>query len=449
MSNHYSSITIKTQVSDVKKFILSLLLLTALTGVNAADSVTMFVGEIQILEVGNIDRVAVGNSGLLSTSMLENGQLLLLAEKEGETTVHIWYADGAESDLKIQILTNDTTRVLYELQTLLGDVGDIEVKVVGERIFITGTLLTTDEPMLSTIKTAYPQLIDLTRKYEPPASALVLPSQKMIYMNVKITEFNTSKLTELGIDWSDFINGPSAGVVAAGETNNTFGAGADPDTVPSFFDALRTGSSSLGYFGIATQIVSRINLLVQTGDAVILAEPKLSARSGGKAEFLAGGEIPVVSAAGLGSTNVEYKEFGIKLNIEPVVDSLDNVLAQISTEVSAVDQSNAVNGIPAFITRKTSTDISMKDGETLVLSGLVDRDIGNAIDKFPLLGDIPILGHLFKSTRWNNNLTELVIFVTPTVYDARSEFNQERVGRREKLLEQFKTTIKRDDLIID
>jgi len=217
----------------VKKIIVTVLLNLACMTVNATDSLTMFVGEIKILEVGDIDRVAVGNSGLLSTSMLDNGQLLLLAEKEGETTVHIWYRDGAESDLKVQVVTNDNARVLYELRALLSDLGDVQVKQVGERIFITGSVLTTDEPLLGTIKTSYPQLIDLTRKYDPPQSALVIPSQKMIYMNVKITEFNTTKLTELGINWADFINGPSAGLLADGVRNEQFNVRSTADLLPN------------------------------------------------------------------------------------------------------------------------------------------------------------------------------------------------------------------------
>lgn len=433
----------------MKKYIITALLSLVFISANANDSISMFVGEIKILEVGNIDRVAVGNGGLVSTSMLDNGQLLLLAEKEGETTVHIWYTDGAESDLKVQVVTNDNTRVVNELRTLLSDLQEVEVRQVGERVFITGSILTTDEELLGTIKTAYPQLIDLTRKFDPPESALVIPSQKMIYMNVKITEFNTTKLSELGINWADAVNGPSAGVLGEGTRNTQFSVRSDANLLPNISALGVKVGSGLGYFGLAAEITSRINLLVQTGDAVILAEPKLSARSGGKAEFLAGGEIPVVTTGGLGSTNVEFKEFGIKLNIEPVVDSLDNIMARVATEVSAVDQANAVGGVPAFITRKTSTDISMKDSETLVLSGLVDRSVGNSIDKFPILGDIPILGALFRSTRWNNDLTELVIFVTPTVFDARSEFNQERVERREKMLEQFKSNVKREDIILD
>lgn len=433
----------------MKKFIIAILLSLAYVSSYAADNISMFVGEIKILEVGDIDRVAVGNGGLLSTSMLENGQLLLLAEKEGETTVHIWYKDAAESDLKVQIVTNDNNRVVQELRTLLSDLEGVEVKQVGERIFLTGSLVKTDDELLSTIKTAYPQVIDLTRKYDPPQSALVIPAQKMIYMNVKITEFNTTKLSELGINWADAINGPSAGVLGEVNRNKQFSVRSDAALLPNISALGVMSGSGLGFFGLAAEITSRINLLVQTGDAVILAEPKLSARSGGKAEFLAGGEIPVVTTGGLGSTNVEFKEFGIKLKIEPVVDSQDNIMASVATEVSAVDQANAVNGVPAFITRKTSTDISMKDNETLVMSGLVDRSLGNSIDKFPFLGDIPILGALFRSTRWNNDLTELVIFVTPTVFDAKSEFNQEKVKHRDELLERFKKNTNREDLIID
>ena len=431
----------------MKKILITFFLAIITMAAHAVDSVSMFVGEIKILEVGSIERVAVGNGGLLSTSMLENGQLLLLAEKEGETTVHIWYTDGAESDLKVQIVTNDNARVLEELRTLLSGLGDVEVKKVGERIFLTGSLLTTDNELLGAIKTAYPQLIDLTRKFDPPASALVLPSQKMIYMNVKITEFNTSKLTELGIDWDSQINGPSAGFLTDAVSNQQFSVRDNTSLLPNI-SALGVGAgvSPLGYLGLASEITSRINLLVQTGDAVILSEPRLSARSGGKAEFLAGGEVPIPTDGGLGTQNVEYKEFGIKLSIEPIVDSQDNIMAHISTEVSAVAGASSP---PPFTTRKTSTDISIKSGETLVLSGLVDRLFDNLEKKVPFLGDIPVLGALFKSTRWNNELSELVIFVTPTVYDARSEFNQERVQRREKLIEQFKTNTKRDDLIID
>ena len=435
----------------MKKIIIALFLMLTTTNLYAVDQISLFVGEIKIIEVGSIDRVAVGNAGLLSTSMLDNGQLLLLAEKEGETTVHIWYTDGAESDLKVQILTMDSNRIVHELRTLLSELRGVEVKEVGQRIFLTGFVQCVagaeecDEvETLNAIISAYPDALNLTRvvQQRPP---MILPINKMVSMDVKITEFNTQKLTELGINWGTAIAGPSAGLAKNFVGNEVFNV---TDAV-SFAGALPTNVvSPLGAFGIASEILSTINLLAATGDAVVLAEPKLSSRSGGKAEFLVGGEIPVVTSS-LSGTNVEFKEFGIILKIEPVVDDENNVLATVMTEISTANFAQAVSGIPTFDTRKTSTDVSMNDGETLVLSGLLDRRLSENIDKFPLLGDIPILGALFRSTEWRNNLTEMVIFVTPTVFDAQSQFNQQSVQRRQQMIEMFEKKVDRGSLIID
>lgn len=443
------------QISNFKQCFLAVLLAFMATSTFASDNISMFLGEIKIVEVGAIDRVAVGKGELLSTTMLDNGQLLLLAEKDGETTVHIWYTDGSESDIKIQILASDQDRIVHEVQTLLADLPNVEVKVVGQKVFLAGSLNCVagqenceESNTIQTVLGVYKDIINLTRVSEQYAP-VIIPESKMVSMSVKITEFNTNKLTELGINWADAVSGPSAGVGWNAIANDEFGAAAPADLAPSFIPLPLTGASPLAAVGIVTEIISRINLLVQTGDAIILAEPRLSARSGGKAEFLAGGEIPVVTQGGLGSTNVEFKEFGIILKINPVVDDENNVMATVNTEVSAVDSSLTVGGVPAFLTRKTTTDVNMKDGETLVLSGLVDRTVGESIDKFPVLGDLPVLGALFRSTKWQNDLSELVIFVTPTVFDAKSQFNQDNVQRRVQLIEQFQHAVDRDDVLID
>lgn len=441
----------KVQIFNIKKFFAAFLLTLMATSAFASDNISMFLGEIKILEVGAIDRVAVGKGELLSTTMLENGQLLLLAEKNGETTVHIWYSDGSESDIKVQILVSDQDRIVHELQTLLADLPNVEVKVVGQKIFLSGSLNCTvgledceESKTIETVLGVYKDVINLTR-VRAQAAPVIMPSSKMVSMAVKITEFNTNKLSKLGINWADAIAGPFAGFGHNVVGNSVFSV---TDSTNLSGDIPLNINPVLGTFGLATGIASAINLLISTGDAILLAEPRLSARSGGKAEFLAGGEIPVVTSS-ISGTDVEYKEFGIILNISPIVDDENNIMATINTEVSAVDLSNSVGGVPAFITRKTTTDVFMEDGETLILSGLIDRSLGESIDKFPILGDIPILGALFRSTDWNNDLTELVIFVTPTVFDAKSQFNQERVQRRDDLIKLFKEKVDRDDVIID
>ena len=435
----------------MKKLIITLFVLLGIQSVNA-ETLNLYIGELKILEVGSIERVAVGNGGLVSTSVLDNGQLLIIAEKEGDTSVQIWYSDGSESDLKVIVFKQDANREVLELRTLLEGVGNVEVREVGQRVFLSGTIYNNDEQGLAILDTtakSYGDVINIVRKISPEAKDLVFDQSKMVHMDVKITEFKINDTSTLGIQWSTGVAGPSAGVSSNVAHNPTFRVdNTETGIAPSFAGSLLANdANALGFFGIASEITSRINLAVQNGNAILLAEPQLSARSGGSASFLVGGEVPIQTAGALGSTSVEFKEFGILLDISPTVDAKNNILALISTEVSAVDRSLAsANGTPGFATRKTETDISIRDGQTLVLSGLIDKDTSKTIDKFPILGDLPVLGALFRSTAYQNEDTELVIFVTPTVYDSNSAFNQEKVNRRQKMMDAFQD---RTDLILD
>lgn len=423
------------------------MLLNTAAAAQSTDSLNVFKGEVKIMQMpAEVDRVAVGNGDLLSTSLLDNGQLLLLAEGEGETNVHIWYANGEEHDIKVQILPRDSNRVMAELTILLADLKGIKVRQVGEKIFLTGTVTEAEKPVLDTVTAEYEGVMNLTHAATPPPQ--ILPRDKMIYMDVKITEFSTNRLEDLGIDWANPIAGPSAGVVGTAVRNPEFRASAGDEPGISFGGAISPLTTNAGYFGIATEITSRLNFLESSGDAVILAQPRLSARSGGEAEFLAGGEVPIPTTGSLGSSNVEFKEFGISLNISPVVDHLNNVLAKVATEVSAIDQSNSVQGIPGFLTRKTSTDVSMRDGQTLVLSGLISQELGKDVNQLSFLGDIPILGALFRSNSWRNRETELVIFVTPSVYDAESVLNKQAVDRSQQLKDTFNDRVRREGYTI-
>ena len=433
-----------------KLFLMMCMVLLPISGF-ASERIYIFNGEIKILEVGAIDRVAVGNSKLISTSMLDNGQLLLLAEGVGETTVHIWYEDGSESNMEVSIIPNDAKRIMNEIQTLVDNVGDIEVKQVGERLYLIGSVLKSSLPELDLIKGAYKDVIDLTKKITDPLAPTVIPDDKMVFMNVKFAELRGGLDKNLGVAWDQVIAGPVAGINYDVTDNDTFRA-ADPNNAPAFGTTLPLQNAGpLGFLGLATQINSAINLLVASRNAVILAEPTLSARSGGKAEFLAGGEIPVVTSGSLGSTDVEYKEFGIKLEIEPVVGHDNTIVAKITTESSTIDPDRPGGGNtpPGFITRRTSTDIRMNDKETLIMSGLVDKKLSENITKFPLLGDIPILGALFRSTLTDNDDNDLVIFVTPTVFDADSDINKSEVNKRQQMIDTFKKNTDQDDLIID
>ena len=483
-----------------------------LAGIAAAQTpktIHMDVGEMTIVAPGPIDRVAVGNSGLVSTSLIGNGQLLVFAEGAGLTTLHVWLTDGTEVKWRIQIdeaafaagrlsdslddKLRDVSKLLgsipglrirkvgsrialsgvyrgqhqvvqrvkeaypeildltltgqyYEVRELVSHIRGIEAKVVGTRVVLAGEIDQGFEATIKTIQEAYPDVMDLTRKTE----SLEIEPQKMVLMNITISEFNSNFLETLGINWSTSFNGPAGAFAVETGARDTPGLGAsiltNPSTPESFGSTQALNASTpFGYFGIATEIVSRINLAVDTGNAVVLAEPRLVARSGGEASFLAGGEIPIRIATA-NTTDVEFKEFGILLEIKPVVDRSDNIQASVSTEISSVDQSTAVDGVPGFRTRRTQADVSLKPGDTLVLSGMVDRSASEQINKVAGLGDIPILGRLFRSKQFVNDKTELVIFVTPHVYDANSPSNIAALKRHKEMLKEFSDSLEHSKL---
>lgn len=256
--------------------------------------------------------------------------------------------------------------------------------------------------------------------------------EKMIQMDVKIVEFRKSRLDELGVDWSKDIVGPTFATAGDAVTSTLFRGPSEASIasgLPLNVQPFQT------YFGIATEITSRIKYLESSGDATTLAAPTLSTRNGGNAKFLAGGEVPYPVVNENGQTSVSFKEYGIKLDISPVVDPNNVIAAKISTEVSQIDPAVNVLGSPGFLTRKTESEMNVREGETIVLAGLLNRELSNSADKVPGLGNVPILGWLFKSQNYRNSITELVVFVTPHVADVKAASTRDaRIEKTEAIL---------------
>lgn len=346
----------------------------------ATENLDMFSGELIMIETTKVERVAIGNGSLIRVESLDSGQLLIIAQAPGSTSLKIWQEDGVEYNYNIRITEQDLqTRIRME---------------------------------------------------------------KMIKMHVKIVEVRKAASKELGIDWAKSINGPAfstAGDFVSNNYFNTYGDSGISETLPLNIKPFST------HFGIATSITSRINFLASSGDAVTLAEPSLSSKNGGTAKFLAGGEIPYPVTGANGQVSVEFKEYGIKLNISPFADDLGNVSTKILTEVSQIDPAVSVAGAPGILTRRTETELNVVSGQTIVISGLLNAENSNDVDKIPGLGSIPYLGALFRSENFRNQATELVIFVTPEVVDPAanqlSEKERKFYDYSEKRLEKIKDKI--------
>lgn len=393
--------------------------------------IEMFVGESRVFPTPHVARIAVGNGQVMSAAALDDKEVIVFANGVGTSSLFVWSDDGRYQRVKVNIVPGDTSRVAREVAAFLATIPNAKASIVGDKVIVEGDALSDeDRDKVGELAKRYPQIVNFTS---------AVGWEKMVMMDVKVVEFPKSELREIGLKWT------AQGGAAIGSVWGPIRRGNDGPyqvTIPSdgtlpIVDVLPDGSVSgsttvpralniVG--GLNLGLSAKLNLLEQSGSASILAEPQLSARSGVKASFLAGGEFPYSVASPQGVT-VLFKPYGIKLDVEPRIGRDGIIRAVIDSEVSSIDPSVTTASGPALLTRKTKTEFNARSGETIVLSGLLQRNISNDIDKVPFLGSIPVLGALFRSKRYQNKETELVVFVTPTIVDAHSAGLVERVAK--------------------
>ena len=383
--------------------------------------VDIFHGEARIIPVaGKVRRIAIGNGGIVSATAVEEG-ILVLGESSGASTLMVWTETRVDEYL-VSVTEQDTAQTMRFLQALIGEYTGATIERVGDRFVMRGALYKPNlEQVTEQVKTM-PNVVNLLREQEGFAP------KKTVNFKVQIVELNKTIAEDLGISWDKTFSGPRADFQRVGRATGIYNQLPPPQSGDQLFAPGRIptafNETNGGFFlGLATNITSRINLAINNGDATVLAAPEVSTASGGEARFLAGGEVPIVTSS-FGGTSVEYKQYGIILNIKPLVDADNNISAAIETEVSQLDPSVTFGGFPAFLTRKSRSDVSLRPFETLAIAGLVNSSWSRAADKVPLLGDVPVLGRLFRSDAFQNRRTDLVIFVTPDVITPLSNDNR-------------------------
>ena len=373
----------------------------------------LFVGETRVLPSPKVARIAVGNGRVLSASVVDERDILLIANDAGATMIHTWASDGRTRRYNVQVRPADMSRTTREILDFLSGSSNVKARAVGDRVLVEGQNLTDEQLFrIDELAKRYPQIVNFTTR---------VGWERMILMDVKVVEFRKDKLRELGVRWDTSAPGFNAGV--AGDiitggfvVNPPAGTGGVQgiESLPRPIDPFRW------YFGIVSAITSRLNLLEREGDAVVLATPQLTARSGSSAKFQAGGEIPYSVVNQNGFVTVQFKNFGIILEVKPRADTTGAIRSEILAEVSEPDPSvSSLQGVPGLRTRRTQTEFNVRSGETMVLSGLLERRKGVTYERVPGLGRIPILGYLFQSKRFADGESELVIFVTPVIVTAQ------------------------------
>lgn len=412
----------------VNKVVYDLLLvgLIVICSIDRASSATLLqmqVGEVRVLSAPDVARVAVGDGHVVNAVTTEEKEVIIFARHEGSTALHVWSESGASTRYSIEVAPEGAKQVQKELRSVLDRIPNARVSTVGDKLLIEGDDLSdADRERVTLLSKRYPQLLDFTG---------TVGWDRMVLLDVQVVELPRSYLQEVGVRWDTTSSGGLTGGLGWDAGSKRFLERPGETVLPLPYPS----GPAAAYFGVNALLAARIDAMAKTGDAVVLAQPQLLARSGAVAEFLAGGEVPYSTVDANGNTNTAFKPYGVSLRITPQIERNDIVRSSIEVEVSSVDPSFSAPGGPSLKTRRASTEFNVRSGQTLVLAGFLSRETAQNMDSIPGLVSIPVLGQLFKSRRFQRNETELAIFVTPVVASAEHPDLVSRVTQAQSILQ--------------
>lgn len=385
--------------------------------------ISLYHGEVQVLDLADVVRIAVGNGEVLKANVVASSQVVLIGESAGSTSLRVWTHAGTQFTYEVTVRSFDVSQILRDVQDLLAEEPGISAKQVDGHVLIEGDYTNAKSATrIEALKKIYPQIVSTVPvRTEAPAPQL----DRMVYMDVRVVEILKKTLRQLGVNWAGKTTGNSGATLNAAGVHN----------------AIKPPLG--GFFGIAANLSAQIDLLEQAGESWTLAEPTVVCKSGGEAKFTVGGEVPIPVAAGLGTTTVIYKDYGVILEFKPVADDHGNVASTIVAEVSQPDSSlsNANTGLVAFLKTRTETNVTLRENETLVISGLLQNEGNNSASGIPGVKDIPVLGHLFKSKQYQNDRTELVVMVTPHSAAVAHDDNAASIREADQMRDKVQPTI--------
>ena len=356
--------------------------------------------------------LSIANPGIADISSLSDRTIYVLGKEPGRTTLTILGADGSLiSNVEVHV-TPDVAEFRERLaQILPGE--PIEVRTANDGIVLSGTV--------SSIA-RLDRALELANRYAPErvSNLMVVGGTQQVMLRVQFAEMQ--RTVRQALSSSVGIQGTALdgdlGLSAGTNTLNTSGqvAQAFTGSIPAGND--NNGAMLFGFNAGGVEVGILLEALESRGIVRTLAEPNLTALSGQEARFLAGGEYPVPVSQDENTITVEYKPFGVELNFIPRVVDGDIINIELEAAVSSIDPANSINlgggfSIDAFRRRETSTTVEMRDGESFAIAGLLSDDFRDLSGQVPWLGDVPVLGALFRSAEFTRQQTELVIIITP------------------------------------
>lgn len=385
-----------------------------------SNSVRLMVGRSAILNVGSsITRVSLTSADVADAMVTAPGQLLVNGKLPGTISMFVWDKAGALKRYEV-VVQRDLTHLADQMRQLFPN-DSISVQSNGKNVVLSGQVSSKD-----LVDKAVSVAAGYVDKKDDVVTLLKVQNNTpatQVLLRVRFAEVSRSAMTDLGAALFTGVNGykDNVGRVTTQQYAAPFFDNEGNTPKLKFTDYL-----NFFLFNQEHDLGMVIKALQQRGLFQSLAEPNLVAESGKEASFLAGGEFPIPVAQGSGANlaiNVVFKEFGIRLNFTPEVNG-DRIHLKVKPEVSSLDFGNAVQlqgfRIPALSTRRTETELELRNGQTFAISGLMNNTVATTMSKVPGIGDIPILGYLFRSKAAQKDQTELVVMITPEILGSNS-----------------------------
>jgi pilus assembly protein CpaC len=393
----------------------------------SAKAIRIPLGQSQVVDTPwPVKRVAVADPKIANVEVLSPGQVLLQGTSAGATDIVMWSLDEKVHKARIEV-DIDVVRLRRELAGLFPGT-TLKVDRSGNMIILKGTLSRAQQSqqLHNFFQAKGIKLLDMTE----------LGGVQQVMLHVRVAEVSRRSMRQLGVNYFDggenFWMGQTVGTASGGALNPIVvgppeGANA-AGAIPFLFNADVGVSPSITLFGGLPKENFQfwIQALAENQYLRVLAEPTLVALSGKDASFLAGGEFPIPivqgsSAGGGTSITVEYREFGVRLNFRPTVLGDGTIELYVAPEVSELSDVGAVEiegfSIPSVTSRRAETTLQLRSQQTFAMAGLISRSATGRNSRLPWIGDVPVLGALFASKRFQTTETELIVLVTPSLVE--------------------------------
>lgn len=379
----------------------------------AAEPVEVSLNESKYMAASGITRLAVGNPAIADVQLLSSGDFLLVGKKAGTTSLIVWSDGGRRTEYTVYVAGNDRG-MASAIQDAIG-YPKVHVQMIEDRVMLRGKVENQYE---------HDTALKIAGLYTGGDGSGVIdllemehPSQ--IRLEAQIIEINSDYTKNLGIQYWSQTPGSNSN---SGSSSDNTNSGITVGTAGLFYGG-EDFSSTRKHGGWLGSHVANVNVtlqaLINEGKARILSRPSITTMSGKTANILIGGRIPIPVSDGNGNVSIDWHEYGVKLNIEPVVDSEDKITSKVHAEVSTLDYSHGVKidsfSVPGIATREAESEVNVRSGMTMAIGGLINSEDAKIVSKIPLLGDIPIIGRFFRHTSNTRDKRELIILITPTL----------------------------------